>query len=130
MHSACKYCEIWREWTRNRKNGHNIAREKISKSAWPAAFIVNKIQSSVALYDELSYNKGMKVTALIPDKLVADVKELAQGENLTDSLIKALTQWANLEKIKKLNAIIAKKPLKFIKGFTAEKVRALNRKIT
>ena len=72
----------------------------------------------------------MKVTALIPDKLVADVKELAQGENLTDSLIKALTQWANLEKIKKLNAIIAKKPLKFIKGFTAEKVRALNRKIT
>lgn len=72
----------------------------------------------------------MKVTALIPDKLVADVKELAKGETLTDSLITALSEWSNLQRIKKLNKMVMSKPFKFKKGFTAEKIRNLNRKIT
>ncbi len=72
----------------------------------------------------------MKVTALIPDELVEDVKELAQGDTLTDSLITALSQWAALVRIKQLNKEVMSKPFKFKKGFSAEKVRNLNRKMT
>jgi hypothetical protein len=31
----------------------------------------------------------MKITAIIPDELVDEVKQLTQGKNITDSLIKA-----------------------------------------
>lgn len=72
----------------------------------------------------------MKVTALIPDELVMDVKTFAQGETLTDSLIFALEEWTKLEKIKELNQELIKMPFKFKKGFTAQKVRNLNRKVT
>jgi hypothetical protein len=72
----------------------------------------------------------MKVTALIPDELIIDVKAFAKGENLTESLIIALEEWTKLEKIKQLNEVVGSKPFKFKKGFTAEKVRRLNRKIT
>lgn len=72
----------------------------------------------------------MKVTALIPDKLVKDVRELAKGGTLTDSLITALSEWAALERIKQLNQMVLKTPFKFQKGFTAEKVRKLNRTVT
>jgi hypothetical protein len=72
----------------------------------------------------------MKVTALIPDALLTDVRVFSKGENLTESLIIALSEWAKLEKIKELNQILAKKPLKFKKGFNAEAVRTLNRRVT
>ena len=49
--------------------------------------------------------KTMKVTALIPDDLIADVKQL------TDSLIKALSEWVSIQKIKSLNTQVARTPL-------------------
>lgn len=70
----------------------------------------------------------MKVTALIPDDLVADVRKYAAGRNLTDSLIKALREWRSVQKIKALNRRIEKKPLEFAAGITAESLRALNRR--
>ena len=45
----------------------------------------------------------MKVTALIPDDLVNEVKQYAGGSNLTESLIVALQEWLSLKKIKSLN---------------------------
>lgn len=70
----------------------------------------------------------MKVTALIPDKIVDDVRQFSGGKNLTDSLIIALEEWVSLKKIKELNKNISKKPLKFSKDFSAEKVRSTNQK--
>lgn len=70
----------------------------------------------------------MKVTALIPDELVEEVKKLAKGKNLTDSLIIALKEWTASKKIKKLNKKLAKNPLSFHADFSAEDVRKLNRK--
>jgi hypothetical protein len=70
----------------------------------------------------------MKVTALIPDQLVKDLKELTEADTLTDSLIQAISEWTALEKIKQLNEEIRKHPFKFKKGFTAEKIRNLNRR--
>ncbi len=69
----------------------------------------------------------MKITALIPDDLVADVKQLTQGKNITDSLIKALSEWVSIQKIKSLNTQIAQTPLVFKEGFSGSSVRKINR---
>jgi hypothetical protein len=70
----------------------------------------------------------MKVTALIPDELVNDVKHFAGGKNLTESLVTALEEWISLKKVHALNDEISKKPLQFSKDFSADKVREVNRK--
>jgi hypothetical protein len=70
----------------------------------------------------------MKVTALIPDKLVHEVQGFAKGKNLTESLVKALSEWNQQQKIKDLNQSIHLRPLRFSKAFTAHQVRAVNRK--
>jgi hypothetical protein len=70
----------------------------------------------------------MKVTALIPDKLVQEVQGFAKGKNLTESLVKALSEWNQQQKIKDLNQSIHLRPLSFSKKFTARQVRAINRK--
>ena len=69
----------------------------------------------------------MKITALVPDDLVADVKQLTQGKNITDSLIKALTKWVSIQKTKSLIAQVAKTPLVFKEGFSSSSVRKINR---
>ena len=72
----------------------------------------------------------MKVTAILPDEMVADVQKLSGGKNITDSLHKALTEWIMVNKLKELNKLLDKKPLEFNSGFSASKVRNLNRKST
>jgi hypothetical protein len=69
----------------------------------------------------------MKVTALIPDQLVKDIRQISGEKTLTDALILALKEWTDLEKIKKLNKEIAAHPLEFQKGYSAASVRKLNR---
>ena len=71
----------------------------------------------------------MKVTALIPDSLITDVKSFAKGKTLTESLIKILKDGLYLHKIKMLNKKVQQRPLQFVDGFTAEKVRKLNNRL-
>jgi len=70
----------------------------------------------------------MKVTALIPDDLVNEVKQYAGGNSLTESLIVALQEWLSLKKIKSLNIEIKNKPLSFSNDFSADNIRKVNRK--
>jgi len=70
----------------------------------------------------------MKVTALIPDDLVADVRKYAAGRNLTESLIIALREWRAFQKIKALNRRVGEKPLEFAPGVSAEALREHNRR--
>jgi hypothetical protein len=70
----------------------------------------------------------MKVTALIPDKIISEIKHYAPGKTLTDSLVVALNEWVCLKKIKALNKSIEKTPLKFKTDYSAITVRAVNRK--
>jgi hypothetical protein len=65
----------------------------------------------------------MKVTAIIPDDIISDVQEYTEGKNITDSLIKALSDWLYIKRIQKLNSEVRKKPLKFVDGFDAETLR-------
>ena len=69
----------------------------------------------------------MKVTALVPDDLIARVRELTGGKTITDSLIRALSDWAAVQEVKALNRRVAEKPLSFRKGFTAASVRKISR---
>lgn len=72
--------------------------------------------------------RNIKVTALIPNDLIDDVKDLADGQNLTECLIVALSEWTAIQKIRKLNTQLKKKPLEFQKGFTARGIREVNRR--
>ena len=69
----------------------------------------------------------MKITALISDKLIEEVKEFTKGKNITETLIKALSEWIQMQKIKNLNATISKNPLKFRKNFSPRQTRVINR---
>ncbi len=70
----------------------------------------------------------MKVTAIVPDELVKEVQQLAKGKNLTESIVKALTEWAALRRIRELTRRVEKHPLRFQPGFSAASVRELNRR--
>ena len=65
----------------------------------------------------------MKVTAIIPDEIVSDVQEFTEGKNITDSIIKALSDWLYIKRIQKLNNEVRKEPLQFVDGFNGEIVR-------
>ncbi len=69
----------------------------------------------------------MKVTAIIPDALVSDVQRLAGRKNLTESIVHALTEWADLQRIRKLNQKVEERPLRFREGFSPAAVRGLSR---
>jgi hypothetical protein len=65
----------------------------------------------------------MKVTALIPDEIINDIQEYTDGKNITESLIKALTDWLYIKRIQKLNKEVRNKPLQFVDGYNAETLR-------
>ncbi len=70
----------------------------------------------------------MKVTTILPDDLVSEVRHYSKGKNITDSLLIALKEWLALRKIKELNKQVDKNPLLFDQNFSAETVRETNRK--
>ncbi len=72
----------------------------------------------------------MKVTALIPDDIIADVTRFTRGKNTTDSLIKALEEWLYTKRVEELNNELKRNPVEFIEGFSAEQVRKLNNTLT
>ncbi|MES0489495.1 MAG: DUF2191 domain-containing protein [Leptospirales bacterium] len=70
----------------------------------------------------------MKVTALIPDDIVNEVKSYSGGKNITDSITIALKDWLKIQKIKNLNTKIEQKPLEFANDYSADNVRSISRK--
>lgn len=43
----------------------------------------------------------MKITALVPESLIEEVKKYSGGKNVTESLIIALTDYTNRQKLRK-----------------------------
>jgi len=70
----------------------------------------------------------MKVTAIIKDDLISELRKYAKGKNLTDCLTVALKEWVVLKRIKELNKIVSDSPIEFQKDFRALDIRNLNRK--
>ncbi len=69
----------------------------------------------------------MKVTALIPDELIEDVKKFSGGKNITESLLIALKFYVKSKNIDYLIEEVHKNPLEFREDFTAYNIRKLNR---
>ncbi len=69
----------------------------------------------------------MKVTALIPDPLVAEIRSLAQGKTLTDSLILALSEWTETRKSLLLAEKVKAKPFSFRPISRSNALRKVNR---
>lgn len=60
----------------------------------------------------------MKVTAIIPDELIEEVKKYTKGKNITESLTIALKAWLSSEKVKELNRKIEESPLEFSEKYS------------
>lgn len=69
----------------------------------------------------------LKVTAIIPEDLIEEVKKLSRGKNITESIKIALYEWVALKRIKQLNSEIKNRPLQFRENYSAESIRELNR---
>lgn len=68
----------------------------------------------------------MKVTAIIPDEIVEDVRKYTGGKNITDSLIKALSDWLYRQRINQLSNELHQNPVQFREGFSAQGIRNNN----
>ena len=71
----------------------------------------------------------MKVTALIPDDIIREVKKLSGGKNITESILIAMQDYIARQRIRKAIQKVKENPLQFKDGFTAEKARILNREL-
>lgn len=69
----------------------------------------------------------MKVTALLPDDIIEEVKKLSGGKNITDSILIALKDYIARQRLRNAVQKVKDKPLRFKDGFSAEAVRKLNR---
>lgn len=69
----------------------------------------------------------MKVTALIPEDLIEEVKKATGGKNITESLIIALKSYLASRKIDYLIDQVQQEPLQFHEDFTAYGIRKINR---
>lgn len=69
----------------------------------------------------------MKVTALIDDELIDEVKKLSAGKNITDSITIALREWVAQKKIGEVTNMVLAEPIVFDSSYSAKKVREMNR---
>ena len=68
----------------------------------------------------------MKVTAIIDDDLVNDVKAYTQGSTITEAITIALNEWLDNYKIKELNKKVSQKPIYIENG---QQIRETNRSL-
>lgn len=68
----------------------------------------------------------MKVTAIIPDNLIAEAMELSKSNTITDTLKIALKTYIRSQKLKELGDMVLNEPLEF--KYSSQELRELNRK--
>jgi len=67
----------------------------------------------------------MKVTAMIADDLISDVKQYTRSSTVTEAITIALKDWVDIYNIKELNKQIKQTPIYINDG---QSIRELNRK--
>ena len=68
----------------------------------------------------------MKVTAIIPDDLIAEAMELSKCSTVTDTLKIALKTYIRSQKLKELGALVLNEPLEF--KYSSQELREINKK--
>ena len=66
----------------------------------------------------------MKVTAIIPDDLVNEVKAYTRSSTVTEAITIALKDWLDIYYIKELNKKISENPIHINNG---QQIREINR---
>ena len=66
----------------------------------------------------------MKVTAIIADDLINDVKAYTHSSTVTEAITIVLKDWLNIHNIKELNKQISKNPIYIDNG---QQIREINR---
>ncbi len=74
------------------------------------------------------HTRDMKVTAIIPDDLLRELRQQAPGKTLTESLILALRDWISLKNIQDLNRQVRTRPLRFKERLGARTLRQRSRR--
>ncbi|HLZ15769.1 MAG TPA: hypothetical protein VKQ08_01965 [Cyclobacteriaceae bacterium] len=69
----------------------------------------------------------MKVTALLPEEMISEVRKFSGGKNITESLRIALNDYLRRQKLRKAMRKLKQNPLEFTKDFSAENIRKINR---
>ncbi len=69
----------------------------------------------------------MKITALIDDHLIDQVKEISGGKNITESLVIALNDYVRRNQLNEIIYEIESEPMIFHDGFTPYGIRQTNR---
>lgn len=68
----------------------------------------------------------MKVTAIIPDDLIAEAMKLSKSSTVTDTLKIALKTYIRSQKLKELGDLVLNEPLEF--KYSSQELREINRK--
>jgi len=68
----------------------------------------------------------MKVTAIISDELVNNVKAYTRSSTVTEAITIALKDWVNIHNIKELNKKIIENPINIKNG---QNIREINRNL-
>ena len=68
----------------------------------------------------------MKVTAIIDDNLINNVKVCTRSSTVTEAITIALKDWLDMYNIKELNTIISNNPIFIDNG---QKIREMNRSL-
>ena len=68
----------------------------------------------------------MKVTAIISDELVNNVKAYTRSSTITEAITIALKDWVDIYSIKELNKRIRKNPIEIKNG---QNIRKINRSL-
>jgi len=71
----------------------------------------------------------MKVTALLPEDLIREVRKVSGGKNITASIRIALEDYISRQRLKKSRQRMKERPLQFTEHFTAAGVRSKNREL-
>lgn len=66
----------------------------------------------------------MKITAIIPDELIAEAMDLSKSKTITETLKIALISYTRSQKIKQLGVAVLNEPLAF--RYSAQEIRDLN----
>ena len=68
----------------------------------------------------------MKITAIIADDLVNNVKAYTQSSTITEAITIALKDWVNIHNIKELYKMIRQNPINIENG---QSIREINRAV-
>ena len=70
----------------------------------------------------------MKVTAIIENSIIEEVRAITNQSTITGAITIALKQWIDMQHIKALNTEVMDRPFEFKSGYSANLIREENRK--